>query len=102
MQFPDRARWYEAKFAADDMPDWNPGRFVSIEQEAPGGCGRVGLLLVRVRLCGTKVARVCLCQLERVLQVIWQRADETQLLECSASSPTAQHDTPTPSQLLTA
>ena len=36
MQFPDRARWYEAKFAADDMPDWNGGRFVSINQEAPG------------------------------------------------------------------
>jgi hypothetical protein len=36
MQFPDRHKWYEAKFAADDMPDWNPGRFVSVDQEAPG------------------------------------------------------------------
>eukprot|EP00879_Flechtneria_rotunda_P022233 GHRR01023459.1.p1 GENE.GHRR01023459.1~~GHRR01023459.1.p1 ORF type:complete len:333 (+),score=84.39 GHRR01023459.1:149-1147(+) len=35
MQFPDRYKWYEAKFAADDMPDWNPGRFVSSNQEAP-------------------------------------------------------------------
>jgi hypothetical protein len=38
MQFPDRHKWYAAKFAADDMPDWNPGRFVSIDQAAPGGC----------------------------------------------------------------
>lgn len=37
MQFPDRYKWYEAKFAADDMPDWNPGTFVAMEQEAPGG-----------------------------------------------------------------
>jgi hypothetical protein len=37
MQFPDRHKWYEAKYAAEDMPDWNPGRFVSMDQEAPGG-----------------------------------------------------------------
>lgn len=36
MQFADRYKWYEAKFAADDMPDWTPGQFVSMEQEAPG------------------------------------------------------------------
>lgn len=35
MQFPDRYKWYEAKFAADDMPDWNPGSFVTSNQEAP-------------------------------------------------------------------
>jgi hypothetical protein len=35
MQFPDRYKWYEAKFAADDMPDWIPGRFVSASQQAP-------------------------------------------------------------------
>jgi hypothetical protein len=35
MQFPDRYKWYEAKFAADDMPDWNPGRFISASQQAP-------------------------------------------------------------------
>jgi hypothetical protein len=35
MQFPDRYKWYEAKFAADDMPDWNAGRFVASEQQAP-------------------------------------------------------------------
>jgi hypothetical protein len=35
MQFPDRWKWYEAKFAADDMPDWNPGTFISSTQQAP-------------------------------------------------------------------
>ncbi|KAF8056346.1 psmg3 [Scenedesmus sp. PABB004] len=35
MQFADRYKWYEAKFAADDMPDWTPGRFVRASQEAP-------------------------------------------------------------------
>jgi hypothetical protein len=35
MQFPDRYKWYEAKFAADDMPDWIPGRFISTSQQAP-------------------------------------------------------------------
>eukprot|EP00878_Enallax_costatus_P008856 GHUV01009258.1.p1 GENE.GHUV01009258.1~~GHUV01009258.1.p1 ORF type:complete len:342 (+),score=68.56 GHUV01009258.1:752-1777(+) len=35
MQFPDRWKWYEAKFSADDMPDWNPGRFISSTQQAP-------------------------------------------------------------------
>eukprot|EP00882_Tetradesmus_deserticola_P001057 GHRQ01001144.1.p1 GENE.GHRQ01001144.1~~GHRQ01001144.1.p1 ORF type:complete len:400 (+),score=143.13 GHRQ01001144.1:233-1432(+) len=35
MQFPDRYKWYEAKFAADDMPDWIPGRFISAAQQAP-------------------------------------------------------------------
>eukprot|EP01025_Chloroclados_australasicus_P019863 TRINITY_DN208_c1_g1_i1.p3 TRINITY_DN208_c1_g1~~TRINITY_DN208_c1_g1_i1.p3 ORF type:complete len:351 (+),score=48.97 TRINITY_DN208_c1_g1_i1:168-1220(+) len=35
-QFPDRKDWYEAKFCADDMPDWNPGVFVSSEVVAPG------------------------------------------------------------------
>lgn len=35
MQFPDRYKWYEAKFAADDMPDWIAGRFISSTQQAP-------------------------------------------------------------------
>ncbi|KAF6252479.1 hypothetical protein COO60DRAFT_1704250 [Scenedesmus sp. NREL 46B-D3] len=35
MQFPDRYKWYEAKFAADDMPDWIPGRFLAAAQQAP-------------------------------------------------------------------
>eukprot|EP00798_Chlamydomonas_sp_ICE-L_P004574 gene4574-14754_t len=36
LQIPDRIKWYESKFAADDMPDWYPGRFVSSKQVAPG------------------------------------------------------------------
>eukprot|EP00775_Hariotina_reticulata_P004579 gene4579-4833_t len=35
MQFPDRYKWYEPTYAAEDMPDWNPGRFVASQQEAP-------------------------------------------------------------------
>lgn len=36
MQHPERLNWYEAKFCADDMPDWNVGRFVSSSDVAPG------------------------------------------------------------------
>lgn len=36
LQYPDRLKWYETKFCADDMPDWNPGRFVRSQQIAPG------------------------------------------------------------------
>lgn len=36
MQFSDRLKWYEAKFAADDMPDWNAATLVSAQQIAPG------------------------------------------------------------------
>lgn len=36
LQIPDRMKWYESKFCADDMPDWYPGRFVSSKQVAPG------------------------------------------------------------------
>ena len=36
MQFPDRIRWYEAKFCASDMPDWNKGAFVRSRDVAPG------------------------------------------------------------------
>jgi hypothetical protein len=32
MQFPDRYKWYEPSFAAEDMPDWNPGHFLSNQQ----------------------------------------------------------------------
>eukprot|EP01024_Parvocaulis_polyphysoides_P018469 TRINITY_DN18189_c0_g2_i3.p1 TRINITY_DN18189_c0_g2~~TRINITY_DN18189_c0_g2_i3.p1 ORF type:complete len:347 (-),score=53.55 TRINITY_DN18189_c0_g2_i3:1213-2253(-) len=35
-QFSDRKDWYEAKFCADDMPDWNPAVFVNSELVAPG------------------------------------------------------------------
>eukprot|EP01026_Neomeris_dumetosa_P027358 TRINITY_DN22242_c0_g2_i2.p2 TRINITY_DN22242_c0_g2~~TRINITY_DN22242_c0_g2_i2.p2 ORF type:complete len:323 (-),score=55.88 TRINITY_DN22242_c0_g2_i2:5-973(-) len=35
-QFPDRKDWYEAKFCANDMPDWNPGTFISSDLVAPG------------------------------------------------------------------
>eukprot|EP01023_Acetabularia_acetabulum_P021540 TRINITY_DN2131_c0_g1_i1.p2 TRINITY_DN2131_c0_g1~~TRINITY_DN2131_c0_g1_i1.p2 ORF type:complete len:346 (-),score=78.77 TRINITY_DN2131_c0_g1_i1:131-1168(-) len=35
-QFPDRKDWYEAKFCADDMPDWNTAFFVNSELVAPG------------------------------------------------------------------
>jgi hypothetical protein len=46
MQFQDRPKWYLAKFAADDMPDWNGGEFVSLDQEAPGA---------RVAVCASAV-----------------------------------------------
>lgn len=36
LQHPDRLKWYESKFCADDMPDWTIGRFVSSEDIAPG------------------------------------------------------------------
>eukprot|EP00195_Chlamydomonas_chlamydogama_P008071 CAMPEP_0202901106 /NCGR_PEP_ID=MMETSP1392-20130828/13313_1 /ASSEMBLY_ACC=CAM_ASM_000868 /TAXON_ID=225041 /ORGANISM="Chlamydomonas chlamydogama, Strain SAG 11-48b" /LENGTH=405 /DNA_ID=CAMNT_0049587607 /DNA_START=199 /DNA_END=1416 /DNA_ORIENTATION=+ len=36
LQFPDRVRWYEARFCADDMPDWNVARLVSSHDIAPG------------------------------------------------------------------
>lgn len=26
LQHPERIKWYESKFCADDMPDWNMGR----------------------------------------------------------------------------
>lgn len=36
-QIPDRHKWYEAKFAADDQPDWQPATFVSSRDlEQPG------------------------------------------------------------------
>lgn len=35
LQHPDRIKWYETKFCADDMPDWNAARFVSSQQMAP-------------------------------------------------------------------
>lgn len=35
MQHPDRLKWYEAKYCADDQPDWNPARFVRSEDVAP-------------------------------------------------------------------
>lgn len=31
-QIKDRENWYLPKFAADDAPDWNPGRFVRSRQ----------------------------------------------------------------------
>ena len=36
MQFADRLKWYEAKFAADDMPDWNAATLVRRADLAPG------------------------------------------------------------------
>lgn len=35
-QFKDRRGWYEAKFAADDQPDWQPATFVSAKDMGPG------------------------------------------------------------------
>lgn len=35
-QFKDRKGWYEAKFAADDQPDWQPATFISLEDRGPG------------------------------------------------------------------
>ena len=36
MQYEGRDKWYEAKYAADDAPDWNPATFVSRHPAAPG------------------------------------------------------------------
>ena len=36
MQFADRDKWYVAKFAADDAPDWNPAAILSNEPLIPG------------------------------------------------------------------
>ena len=36
MQHPDRIRWYEAKFAADDQPDYHGGDLTASEQAATG------------------------------------------------------------------
>lgn len=35
-QFKDRKGWYEAKFAADDQPDWQPATFISVQDRGPG------------------------------------------------------------------
>jgi hypothetical protein len=35
-QFKDRKAWYEAKFSASDMPDWNPLTFISSKDVGPG------------------------------------------------------------------
>lgn len=32
MQFPDRLKWYESKFAADDCPDWLPATWIASRQ----------------------------------------------------------------------
>ncbi|KAI8107062.1 hypothetical protein M9434_001708 [Picochlorum sp. BPE23] len=34
-QYDDRKSWYEAKFAADDQPDWQPATFVSSVEIGP-------------------------------------------------------------------
>jgi hypothetical protein len=34
-QFADRDQWYAAKWAAVDMPEWNPARFISSTELAP-------------------------------------------------------------------
>lgn len=34
-QYKDRKSWYEAKFAADDQPDWQPATFVSSVEIGP-------------------------------------------------------------------
>ena len=34
-QYKDRKSWYEAKFAADDQPDWQPATFVSSMEIGP-------------------------------------------------------------------
>lgn len=36
LQIPDRANWYETKFAADDMPDWIPATYIRSTDVAPG------------------------------------------------------------------
>lgn len=36
IQFQGREKWYEAKFCADDAPDWNPAVFLRKEQKTPG------------------------------------------------------------------
>ncbi|KAL3160982.1 hypothetical protein ABBQ38_009372 [Trebouxia sp. C0009 RCD-2024] len=36
IQFQGREKWYEAKFCADDAPDWNPAVFLRKEQNTPG------------------------------------------------------------------
>ncbi len=35
-QFKDRKSWYEARFSASDMPDWNPMTFLSSDDVGPG------------------------------------------------------------------
>jgi hypothetical protein len=47
MQFADRYKWYEAKFAADDMPDWTAGSLVSVAQQGAG----VRLVTLLVGVC---------------------------------------------------
>ena len=36
MQYADRDKWYVAKFAADDAPDWNPAAILSNDPLIPG------------------------------------------------------------------
>jgi hypothetical protein len=36
IQIEGREQWYETKFVSDDAPDWNPARWVSSQQVAPG------------------------------------------------------------------
>lgn len=35
IQFQGREKWYEAKFCADDAPDWNPATFLRKERKTP-------------------------------------------------------------------
>jgi hypothetical protein len=51
MQFADRDKWYVAKFAADDAPDWNPAAILSNEPLIPG----VRLVAVRVEASRERV-----------------------------------------------
>ena len=36
IQYAGREKWYEAKFCADDAPDWNPATFLRKQRIAPG------------------------------------------------------------------
>ncbi|KAL0050332.1 hypothetical protein WJX82_009201 [Trebouxia sp. C0006] len=36
IQFQGREKWYEAKFCADDAPDWNPATFLRKQRATPG------------------------------------------------------------------
>lgn len=36
IQYAGREKWYEAKFCADDAPDWNPATYLRKQRIAPG------------------------------------------------------------------
>ena len=51
IQFQGREKWYEAKFCADDAPDWNPATFLRKQRVTP----RLQTIVLEVEISRDKV-----------------------------------------------